>query len=261
MDGGDCELGGGVSTPIDGMRGIADYLLENWPQIAGVLAVIGTAIAWLSAKAKEWRKEQREQRAGQREADLSYTEILEDRLKRQELRLKEKDADVARVTEENIQLRVAATKGKTPPADVLRTIIRSDELGLSWAKKRITDFDFIMVAVSPAYARQFLGGPPEIYEGRRDREIWPEDIAAAFIANDEEVFKTQTGLSVRERVEGSRTNAAGWFVGRKFSVRLADGCDYLVGIGDLYTDDDETPAQIRKDGWIGAQSHKPPLLK
>ena len=82
-----------------------------------------------------------------------------------------------------------------------------------------------MVRVSEGYAKVILSGPAELYDGKSDYDIWPTETAYVFIQNDELVYRTQEGHHLVEPTPHGR------FIGRKFPVRLADGQDYIVGIG------------------------------
>ena len=211
-------------------------LLGQASALVLLLGAIGGGIAWIFKKRKELRVERAEE-------ELTYTGRLEKRLNS----LMDENQ---RILDELIQARAALAGDRIPPNEVLRSIVRADELGLMWAKERVAEFKFNMVAVSPAYAREFLGGPPEMYEGRRDADIWPEEVAAAFAANDEAAHKTQQTVAVKEKVQGGGTNAAGMFIGRKFPVRLGDR-DFIIGIGELIRDGEDRPDPSYHNGFKG----------
>lgn len=220
-----------------------DFILARAERVGIFLTFLGGGIAWVWAQWRQERKDRAAQKGGVLEKELAYTDRVE---KRNEMLL----ADHERLLKELLRAREQLAGNHIPPEEILRSIVRADELGLIWVKERVAEFDFVMVAVSPRYARDLLGGPPEIYDGRRDADIWPHDVAATFAANDEATHKMQETIAVKERVEGGGTNAAGMFVGRKFPVRIG-ARDFIMGIGELILDGEERPSPDWETGFKG----------
>lgn len=190
---------------------------------------VAAALIWLRKFLKDIRSDARANSDALDERERAWSERVEERL----IAANQKNE---RLTEENIQLRIEAARKGTPPVDVLKAMIMADP-GIIWAKVR--EFDdggksrYRMVLCSFTFCRIFLTGGPEQYENKLDSEIWPEDIARTFQANDELTYLKQRGIDVREPVRGSPSGIVGTFVGRKFPLSLPDGKDYIIGTGVL----------------------------
>jgi PAS domain S-box-containing protein len=65
----------------------------------------------------------------------------------------------------------------------------------AWLKDRDSRF----IAVNEAYGR-LAGRAPEALVGMSERDIWPEDVAGRFIADDTEVMETRRRKQVEERL-------------------------------------------------------------
>jgi len=187
--------------------------------IAGVGTPVGASIAWLW---NEVRKNAKEKATSDIERERTYADRLENRLR-------DREADIERLSKE---LMLARTADGLAPEEVLRSLIDNDP-GISWVKKRISASNYIMVRVSAGYARELLHGAPEEYDNKRDDQIWPAALAARFAANDEHVHSNQTGVHVVEELP------AGKFIGRKFPVHIT-GANYVIGIGSYEPTDNKT---------------------
>jgi len=187
--------------------------------IAAIGTPVGGAVAWLW---NEMRKAGKEKASSDIERERTYADRLEHRLR-------DREADIERLSKE---LMVARTADGLSPEEVLRMFIDNDP-GISWVKKRISASNYIMVRVSRGYAVKILHGAPEDYDGKRDDQIWPAAAAAIFAANDEKVHVNQEGAHVTEEFAGGK------FIGRKFPVHIA-GNNYVVGIGSYEPTDNQT---------------------
>lgn len=184
-------------------------MLELLAQYLPVLGPpIGIAIAWIWTEA---RKKKKEDALDVVDRERTYSERLEGRLK-------DREADIERLSKE-----LLAARHNEDPEDVLKSIVDSD-VGVSWVKVRLGPKDYRMLRVSLGYAKLLLKDAPESYDGKTDAQIWGAEAAAKFTANDEKVHTTQTGMHVVEKVNG------GIFTGRKFPLHVA-GKNYIVGIG------------------------------
>lgn len=109
---------------------------------------------------------------------------------------------------------------------------------LMWIKRREAEGRFRMVQVSQVYADKYLGGVAASYTGRTDAEVWPEDVAAEFAANDERAHRSGDVVEIDEKVYSVMTGVRGRFVGVKWSFRLGPD-SYVCGLGVHKTPDDE----------------------
>lgn len=114
---------------------------------------------------------------------------------------------------------------------MIKAVIDAD-VGLAWANERVGPNQWRMIRVSPGYARLYLGGTSRIYDGKYDTEIWGDALGEIFTKENEQVYASQSGITVRNRVLSDHTGAEGYFVGRKFSLRLDTGEDIVIGSGD-----------------------------
>lgn len=187
--------------------------------IAAIGTPVGGAVVWLW---NELRKAGKEKAASDIERERTYADRLE-------ARLRDREADIERISKE---LMLSRTADGLAPEEVLRSLIDNDP-GISWVKKRISASNYIMVRVSRGYAVSILHGAPEDYDGKRDNQIWPADVAAKFNTNDELVHTTQVGTHVVEVLSDGK------FIGRKFPVHIA-GSNYVVGIGSYEPTDNKT---------------------
>lgn len=187
--------------------------------VAAVGTPVGGAFVWLW---NEVRKSGKEKSSSDIERERTYADRLESRLR-------DREADIERLSKE---LMGARTASGLAPEEVLRGVIDNDP-GISWVKKRISASNYVMVRVSYGYARDLLHGAPEDYDGKRDDQMWPAALAAPFVVNDELVHTGQTGIHVVEILEHGK------FIGRKFPVHIA-GNNYVVGIGSYEPTDNKT---------------------
>ena len=204
------------------------FLTDYWEVITGVLTVIGTAIAWMWSQRRATR--------------LTIDDRLEKHTDRLSTELEVARADVRRLTEENVKLRVEKTLveakvGGFPPIDVISVFVRNFP-GLMWVKRRVGADIYEMIMCSEDYARFYLGGPPELYISRRDREVHDEEDAKTFNHHDEQAYKLQSVIKVREEVSAAPSGVSGVFVGAKWHVQLPDGTDCTFGYGEHEDADD-----------------------
>jgi hypothetical protein len=187
--------------------------------IAALGTPIGGAFVWFW---NEVRKNRKEKSSTDIERERTYADRLESRLR-------DREADVERLSKE---LMGARTASGVAPEEVLRSLIDNDP-GISWVKKRISASNYVMVRVSAGYAKDLLHGAPEDYDGKRDDQIWPAAVAAGFAVNDELAHTGQVGIHVVEILDHGK------FIGRKFPVHIA-GSNYVVGIGSYEPTDNKT---------------------
>lgn len=195
------------------MSDITNY----WAEITVVAGGLGTMALWARKYFTEGSKTVLER-------ELSYTA-------RTEARLLQAEAKIDELTQIILNLRIEASALGVPPLEVISTILRSDN-GVSMVKVREPrphgETQWRCVAVSFAYARQFLTAGPEQYIGKLDTEIWPEHVADEFNRNDERVHIMRQGENVREHVEGGPNGASGMFIGRKFPFKIkGDPRDFI----------------------------------
>lgn len=183
-------------------------------EIGTYIPIIGVplagAIAWVY---NEYRKDKKEKSL----SDITRERTYADRL---EHRLLDREADIERLSK---QVMEARTLTGMSPEEVLKDFVNNDP-GLSWVKKRVGPYSYTMIRVSKGYAKTFLKGPPEIYDGKTDNDMWPIEVAVMFAQNDEKVYIDQEGIHIVEKTPD------GNFVGRKFPVHL-EGADYVIGVG------------------------------
>jgi len=179
-----------------------------------IVGPLGLAIAWLWNERRKAAKEQSSSKLTEADRERAYSDRMEARLK-----VKEQELEHA------LLALMEARMGTIPPEILLKEIVDADP-GVMFIKKRLAAFEYEMVRVSIGYARLYLGSSALDYDGKSDFEIWgPND----FNKTDEEVYSSQTGKHIRELIN-AKTGVTGYFVGRKFPVRL-EGVDYIVGIG------------------------------
>lgn len=197
----------------------------------------GGAIVWVADRAVFLS----ERSHSARTTEFAQIESLNDQLRRDydriqlradEERSRRYDAEdrVLRLTEEVLNLRLAANEQGIPPVDIVRRYIQAHP-GIVWCKTRIVSGDFVTLEVSPQYADLFLDGPPIIYRGRKDSDIWPPDVAAQFAANDEEVWREGAGR-YREPTRGGPEQVQGMFVSYKFRITDIPGMQLVCGGGE-----------------------------
>lgn len=201
-----------MTTSVDFLTALQQAI----PSILTIATPIGAAIVWIVAERSKFKKEEAVREDSEAERERTFSDRMTNRLKTAE-------ETIERLTREIVEERLKHNANLVP-VDVLRTIIDNDP-GISWVKKRIKEGEYQMVRVSAGYAKIFLKGPPGLYDGKSDFDIWPKDIAAEFVANDEIVYTTQEGKHVVE------LTTVGRIIGRKFPVRLSDTQDYIIGIG------------------------------
>tara|TARA_Y100001951_G_C11265397_1_gene255162 strand:- start:31 stop:669 length:639 start_codon:yes stop_codon:yes gene_type:complete len=195
--------------------------------IVAVLTTLGGGIAWLKNDMRKTKAELEKAATSIASREQKYSEVLEKRIDM-------KDKDLQRISQELIELRIAQAGKNVNPEEILKEVVKADNLGIMWVNKRSAERVWTMVGVSKMYAATFLGGPQELYEGRTDHEIFDEETANGFIDNNEKVYKDQEGIRVEETVKSKYTGVMGVFKGRKFPIRLPNGNDYIMGVGEWY---------------------------
>lgn len=203
---------------------------------AGILTALGAGLGWMFSSWFSVRQFKSEENFRIIETLHSQINSLEDRVTKKDGSIDTLLKERQQLSEQVLKATLRLAESSVPPVEVLKELIRGDP-GLSWAKVRTKEGLFINIDVSPMYARLFLGGPPETYHGLQDKDIWPADVAKAFNENDEMVYTSQTGEFVEEDVYSPLTGAKGVFKGRKYSIRLSDGLDYIVGTGEFEAED------------------------
>ena len=106
----------------------------------------------------------------------------------------------------------------------------NNSLTIAWMK----DAEGRHVYLSPNYERRFHVTLAE-WQGKRDAELWPAEIAEVFRRNDLAVLKKGKPVEVVEEVvnpDGSRS----WWMNCKFPFTDADGAHYVGGLGVDITD-------------------------
>lgn len=192
-------------------------------QIMSIITPVAAAIVYVMNERRKAKADKKQEDLDEAERERSYSERLSNRLKSAE-------ETIERITKELTDERLKQNK-HIVPSDILRDFIDSDP-GISWVKRRISQSEFVMIRCSKGYAKIILEGPPELYDGKFDHEIWGQETAVSFNKTDEEVYKKQEGVHLSEKTP------KGTFIGRKFPIRLPDGGDYIVGIGIFEKDQD-----------------------
>lgn len=195
-------------------------LQEYVSEIIAFLPTVGLAIAWIYTQHRNSKKSEREAKLSEADRERAYSDRMEQRL-----REKERELEYALT-----QLMEAKLNNTLDPEAVLKEIIDKDP-GLMFAKRRMNEHEYQMVRVSAGYARKYLGGPKEFYDNKTDTEIWGDELGKLFNDADERVYKGQIGIHVEEPADSKLTQVKGYFVGRKFPIRLGE-TDYVIGIGE-----------------------------
>jgi len=204
-----------------------EFFRIYWPYISAGTTAAGAVGAWFVSQMFAVRKIESSERNELLTRIHQYSE-------RQDDRLRERDDQIEKLTKDLIEsrFRVAEiSKTNVLPIDVVKAVIDAD-VGLAWANERVGPDLWRMVRVSPGYARLYLGGTSRIYDGKYDAEIWGDELGLIFTQENEHVYASQTGITVRNRVHSEHTGAEGYFIGRKFSLRLSTGEDIVMGSGD-----------------------------
>jgi hypothetical protein len=197
-----------------------NFVTDNWEIVLGLLGAFGGAFSFLvNSKAK---------------AKTSANDLLERHIDRIQ-----KELDNARnlaqtrgdmLAAAQLQLAVERVKGGSDPILVVKQLVHSFP-GLFWCKRRIDDKIFVMIAVSKEYARFYLGMPTHEYEDKRDSEIYDNDRGDSFNDNDEEAYRTQLLVEVRENIGVAPSGVTGFFTGYKWCIMLDDGTALIFGYG------------------------------
>ena len=189
----------------------------------GLPLLSGTIVWILQERRKEIaRKQERENTLIERERE--YSLMIEERI---EQLLKRNEQLHTELIAERLE---KTTTHRLDPEDILKSVIDSDN-GLSWCKQRLGPNTFKMLRVSKGYARMYLAGPPELYDGLEDHQIYPKDVSEKFNEHDEKCYQIQEGINVSEEIKNTLSGVEGWFIGRKYSIRLMNGNDYIFATG------------------------------
>lgn len=194
-------------------------------QVLSIVTPISAALVYILNERNKAKRQKKQDEIDEAERERLYSDRVSNRLKTAE-------ETIERLTRELTQERIGQNK-HIIPADILRDFIDSDP-GISWVKRRMTENQYVMIRCSKGYAKEILQGPPDIYDGKSDEEIWGKEVADSFVKTDEQIYKNQEGIHLIEKTP------KGVFVGRKFPIRLPDGIDYVVGIGSFEKNDENS---------------------
>lgn len=203
--------------------GLFPFLRENWGYLSTLCAGGGS---WLAARNMERKKYQRDQDSRIVRLTEALHAVDKDLAQLKFLLSAATGLDVEHITLERIK---ALVSDNIRLLDDLTAFIQSAP-ALVWMKRRAGPGDYVMVQVSEVYAELYLGRAAKFYAGKSDKEIWPEDIAAAFASNDESAFRSRDTVKITEPVHSPLTGAAGRFEGHKWAFSR-DGRHYVCGIG------------------------------
>jgi len=200
-----------------------DTLLDFWP--AASTAVAGIA-AWVTATWKAGKDSE--------EKTTAKLEALRERAHSTELELAQIRAVMSAATglkfsEITLQLIQDLVAKQHVTLKELETFILTMPR-LMWIKRREGPGVFTMLQVSQAYADKYLGSFPESYKGKKDKDIWPSEIANEFALNDEKAFTSGKVIEVNEYIISPKTGTRGHFKGVKWSFVL-DQHTYICGLG------------------------------
>ena len=211
------------------MTAIGEFTREYWAQILGVATAVGFVwtqmLAWME-KQRTLRTQADKLKRANRIEDEDRKWSLADRYKQQADNLLKELTTLQQQLIDEKRKQIDTYKN---PEEILVEIVTRTPHYLMWAKKRLGPKNYVMVAVNKPYAVLYLGGPPEIYIGKRDNEVWPEYVSKIFARSDENVHASQTFICVNEPVD-SMTGIKGLFHGYKYPVRLGTN-DYVLCIG------------------------------
>lgn len=200
-----------------------DNFVSLWPAVSA--AVAGGA-AWVTANWRARREFDRE--------TLKVVDDLRERAHKTEMELGQIRAVLSAATGLRFdQITLAMVKDM-----VSRNAITVQEVEtfiltmprLAWIKKREGPGIFRMMQVSQVYADKYLGGNASYYADKLDSDVWPEGIAALFIANDEAAYISGAVTEVTEPIHSQMTGVTGHFHGVKWSFRLGQDT-YICGLG------------------------------
>lgn len=200
-----------------------DNLLDYWPAASTAVAAVA---AWVTASWKAGRDEE--------EKTIIKLEALRERAHSTELELAQIRAVMSAATglkfsEITLQLIQDLVAKQHVTLKELETFILTMPR-LMWIKRREGPGVFTMLQVSQAYADKYLGAGPNEYKGKKDIDIWPEEVAIAFAENDERAFISGKVIDVNEYVISPKTGTRGYFKGVKWSFVL-DQHTYICGLG------------------------------
>jgi hypothetical protein len=117
----------------------------------------------------------------------------------------------------------------------MRSMVRSvPHPFLCWAKERVSASRYHMLDFNESFRSVIVGGPREIYIGKRDREVFHNDDADLFERNDERAFQAGP-QAVKEPFLSELTGARGTFEGVKWHLEIGDR-QILFGLGSWVAD-------------------------
>jgi hypothetical protein len=202
---------------------IVDSIIDLWPLAASAVAAV---VGWFTAVLKG-------RNDFKNKAEAAFTELLE-RAHKTEIELGQMRAVLAAATGKKFEevtlemIRDLVFKQAVTLREIQSFIYTMPRL--VWIKRREGEKSFRMIQVSQAYADKYLGGEAQTYEGKFDHDIWPVDVADAFVANDELAYRSGETVETVEKIYSSRTNIHGVFIGTKWSFRLGNDT-YVCGLG------------------------------
>ena len=200
-----------------------ENLLDYWPAASTAVAGIG---AWITATWKA-SKDAEEKMMGKLEALRERAHSTE--LELAQIRAVMSAATGLKFSEITLQLIQDLVAKQHVTLKELETFILTMPR-LMWIKRREGPGVFTMLQVSQAYADKYLGGVPINYKGKKDIEIWPQEVAVEFALNDEKAFTSGKVIDVNEFIISTKTGARGYFKGVKWSFVL-DQHTYICGLG------------------------------
>jgi hypothetical protein len=185
-------------------------------QILSVITPVGAAIVYVMNERRKAKDQAKKESLEEAERERTYSERVSNRLKVAE-------ETIERITRELTEERLKQNK-HVVPSDILREFVDADP-GVSWVKRRMGPGEYVMIRCSKAFAKQVLEGPPELYDGKTDTEVWGKETAEFFKRINEEMYKKQEGIHITQKTP------KGLLICRKFPIRLPDGGDYFIGVG------------------------------
>jgi hypothetical protein len=185
-----------------------------------IITPVAAAIVYVMNERRKAKADKKKEDLDEDEIERSYSERLSNRLKSAE-------ETIERITKELTDERLKQNK-HIVPSDILRDFIDSDP-GVSWVKKRISQSEFVMIRCSKGYAKVILEGPPELYDGKSDHEIWGQEAAVSFNKTDEEVYKnaaSAAGMRLPAYVAGLHGKVVQHETSKKDMTHTLSGNEY-----------------------------------
>lgn len=159
-----------------------------------------------------------------------------------------KEVEEVRIEVKSIQALLSVGSGLSPDEltiDAIRKILSASASNLHgvnalikdipapyliWMKEMVAPGDFRMVRVNDYFARLYLAKPAAFYQGKRDREVWGNEVADTFAEGDTAAYNADGPYEVDEPVYSPLTGVRGRFQGVKFPIFVGEHI-YVCGIG------------------------------